>query len=109
MKDIKPTTISGIKRLAKEISKREGLSHSSGLDRASTAAGFSNYQHALRSFNEPPARPNFGEFLLSFPGFGPSINEGAEIFEVTDENGDIYEAVKLGNGPWEISYPEDAD
>ena len=25
------------------------------------------------------------------------------------ETGDVYEAVKVGNGPWDISYPEGGD
>ncbi|QRM45137.1 DUF5623 domain-containing protein [Rhizobium sp. BG4] len=47
--DVTPTTIEGIKRLARDISKHDGVAHSIGLDRASSRAGFSNYQHARRS------------------------------------------------------------
>jgi hypothetical protein len=45
---LQPSTILGIKRLAKRFSKEDGVSHSIGLDRASVAAGFSNFKHATR-------------------------------------------------------------
>jgi hypothetical protein len=48
---IKPTTIVGIKRLAKALSRSGNLSHSTALDRAASAAGFSNYTHAKRSLD----------------------------------------------------------
>jgi hypothetical protein len=48
---IKPTTITGIKRLAKGISRERNVSHSTALDRAAVTAGFSNYTHAKRSLD----------------------------------------------------------
>ncbi|WP_044552277.1 MULTISPECIES: DUF5623 domain-containing protein [Mesorhizobium] len=47
--DIQPSSIEGIKRLAKAISKRDSISHSKALDTASQASGFGNFQHARRS------------------------------------------------------------
>lgn len=59
MKDlssIKPTTIGGIKRLAKQMKKAElfpGESHVKLLDRAAVRAGYSNYNHAFNVLGGP--------------------------------------------------------
>lgn len=45
---VKPTTLVGIKRYAKQIKKAEGLSHQAALDRAAQAADFQNFRHAQR-------------------------------------------------------------
>lgn len=47
--DIQPSSIEGIKRLAKAISKRDSISHSKALDTASQVSGFGNFQHARQS------------------------------------------------------------
>ncbi|NTF17133.1 hypothetical protein G6L37_01645 [Agrobacterium rubi] len=49
--DIIPTTIVGIKRLAKTISRRDAVSHMVACDRAARTAGFSNYRHAAKTLN----------------------------------------------------------
>lgn len=46
---IKPTTITGIKRLAKQIKKSEGVKHQHSLNKAVQQAGFGNYRHALKN------------------------------------------------------------
>lgn len=45
---VKPTTLVGIKRYAKQIKKSDGLSHQAALDRAAQAADFQNFRHAQR-------------------------------------------------------------
>lgn len=45
-KTVRPSTMTGIKRLANQIKSAEGLSHSAALDKASLAAGFENIRHA---------------------------------------------------------------
>lgn len=47
--DIIPTTIVGIKRLGKTLSRRDGVSHTAALDRAAQAAGFANFKHASKA------------------------------------------------------------
>ncbi|WP_244571557.1 DUF5623 domain-containing protein [Mesorhizobium carmichaelinearum] len=47
--DVQLSSIEGIKRLAKAISKRDSISHSKALDTASQVSGFGNFQHARRS------------------------------------------------------------
>lgn len=49
MTDITPTTIIGIKRLAKTLSRRDAVSHTVALDLAAQAAGFSNFKHASKA------------------------------------------------------------
>lgn len=47
--DIKPTTLLGIKQLAKKISKAEGVRHHVALDKAAKQAGYQNFTHARHS------------------------------------------------------------
>lgn len=49
---IKPTTLRGIKQLAKKISATNGCMHTIALDEAARQAGFENYVHARRQL--PP-------------------------------------------------------
>lgn len=46
--DIEPTSIDGIKRLAKQIKSSEGITHTVALDCASRVARFENFTHARR-------------------------------------------------------------
>ena len=51
-----PTTIDGVKRLAKRLKKARGLKHAVALDRAAIQAGFQDYRHACQA---GPALPAF--------------------------------------------------
>ncbi len=51
--DIRPTTLVGIKRLAKSIKTRDGISHHEALDAAARRASFQNFRHASKQI--PPA------------------------------------------------------
>ena len=44
-----PTSIDGIKRLAKRIKRETQASHTDSLDVAAQKAGFQNYAHARRA------------------------------------------------------------
>lgn len=57
---ITPTTIAGIKRLAKRLKAEQGCSHSIALDRAAQQAGFHNFAHALKRLPQvsAPAHPH---------------------------------------------------
>jgi hypothetical protein len=48
---VQPSTIDGIKRLANQIKKAEGISHARALDKASQAAKYQNYPHARRDLS----------------------------------------------------------
>ncbi|WP_315773886.1 MULTISPECIES: DUF5623 domain-containing protein [unclassified Bradyrhizobium] len=52
---VRPSSISGIKQLAKRLKKLEGVSHIVALHKASMAAGFENYRHAQRALGEKRA------------------------------------------------------
>lgn len=43
---VHPSTMEGIKRLAKSLKREKNLSHAKALDAAAQAAGFQNLQHA---------------------------------------------------------------
>jgi predicted PP-loop superfamily ATPase len=51
-KDVTPTTIEGIKRLAKSIKKQYGCPHHEALDIAAQRAGYMNLRHAQRLLRE---------------------------------------------------------
>lgn len=48
MDNIRPTTLVGIKRLAKSIKTRDGISHQEALSAAARSAGFQNFRHAAK-------------------------------------------------------------
>lgn len=48
LRSLKPTTVSGIKSLAKQIRKRNGLTHAAALDVAAKQAGFASWLMAHR-------------------------------------------------------------
>lgn len=50
---IHPSTIRGIKRLAKELKTADGLIHAKALDKAASLAGFENFAHARRRLPRP--------------------------------------------------------
>lgn len=66
MSPIVPTTVEGIKRLARTYAKRLGLPHHQALERAAADAGFASYAIALRAILRPanndevPAPPRRG-------------------------------------------------
>jgi hypothetical protein len=64
----RPSSIDGIKRHAKAITKSTGLKHARALDQAAMDAGFQNVAHAHRMLAAPPSRPDSreGYFLEKF-------------------------------------------
>ncbi|WP_246658026.1 DUF5623 domain-containing protein [Afipia massiliensis] len=46
---IRPSSIEGIKQLAKRLKKSDGIAHAVALNKAAHAAGYENYMHALRA------------------------------------------------------------
>jgi hypothetical protein len=51
--DVRPSTIEGLKSLAAQYRKQQGIQHSTALDLAAKAANCTNFKHALRTL---PAR-----------------------------------------------------
>lgn len=47
--DLRPTTLQGVKRLAKQIRKTSGVKHSDALNLAAKSADCVNFRHALRT------------------------------------------------------------
>ena len=66
-----PSTLPGIKRLAKAIGKQDGIPHIQALDRAAEICGYQNYHHARRvlecmSANDQPLRSSFSIYLSAY-------------------------------------------
>jgi Domain of unknown function (DUF5623) len=53
--DVRPSTLDGVKRLAAQIRKVQGIKHSTALDLAAKAANCTNFRHARRVL--PPQGP----------------------------------------------------
>lgn len=49
--NVRPSSIDGIKRLATQIKKDQGVKHAAALDIAAKAASFENFKHARRSLS----------------------------------------------------------
>ncbi|SUA99714.1 Uncharacterised protein [Pannonibacter phragmitetus] len=83
--NITPTTLDGIKRLAKTISKQDGVPHAVGLDRASIRAGFANYTNARRVLmsSTTAKRPTFKTFISVRWRDPETKSRGIEIIEVS--------------------------
>ena len=47
-----PTTLEGIKKLAKKIKKAHGVQHAQALEQAATISGYQNYAEARRKLAE---------------------------------------------------------
>jgi hypothetical protein len=57
LEHVRPTTLSGIKLLAKSLNRAEGLQHTRALDQASRQAGFQNWPHARKNLKDGQAEP----------------------------------------------------
>lgn len=81
---IRPSSIEGIKQLAKRLKRADGLQHAAALDKASRSAGFENYKHALRRLDDTvgPPRP-VHELYISVPWRDRANNTaGCEILKM---------------------------
>lgn len=84
--DVHPSSIEGIKRLAKAISKRDSISHSKALDTASQASGFGNFQHARRSLSDRSAEDSPARnvvYISTFWEDGQTRTSGRETIRVS--------------------------
>lgn len=67
--EIRPTTLTGIKRLATTLKRSENISHGAALDVASRRAGFENFRHAKDRMEhgvKPEATLGFAVFLTAY-------------------------------------------
>ncbi len=64
LESVRPTTISGIKRLASQLGKRDGIRHTAALETAARQAGFPSYHQARSQLAVAPAvRPTNEAFI----------------------------------------------
>lgn len=49
-KEVRPSSFDGIKRTAKEISRKTGIAHAKALDEAAKLGGYQNFAHARKAF-----------------------------------------------------------
>ncbi|GGA94650.1 hypothetical protein GCM10011491_23680 [Brucella endophytica] len=83
--DVRPSSIEGIKRLAKAISKRDKIKHSQALDQASKASGFANFTHARRSLIERTTgvkNPEYAIYISTYWRDGKTRASGRETIRM---------------------------
>lgn len=66
---IRPTSLVGIKKLAKQIKKSAGIPHAAALDAAAEVANFANYKNAQRRLIRNPQTIYISVYWLSADGF----------------------------------------
>lgn len=82
--DVRPTTVVGIKRLAKTIKGQRSISHTEALNEAARRAGFENFRHAsnrlqpLGALRQAPSRKR-----LYLTGYWKDRESGARGRETT--------------------------
>lgn len=62
--EVQPRTILGIKSLAKDIKKHQGIPHTKALDIAAQRAGYQNYAHAFHAI--PCQQPRYLTFITAY-------------------------------------------
>lgn len=63
---IRPSTVDGIKRLAKSIKATQGIQHASALDEAARLAGFQNFKQARNELETKSPPPKHRIFLTAY-------------------------------------------
>ncbi|MCX5563773.1 DUF5623 domain-containing protein [Alcaligenes phenolicus] len=96
-----PTTLAGIKRLAKSLKVERGIPHTKALDAAAQAAHFQNFQHARNVLQHPTEarRPQHRLYLTSYWKDRASGASGRETLtlDLSDPWGDLIAPLQLLN------------
>src|ERR1035437_7702289 len=83
---IRPSTMDGIKRLAKLIKVERGIQHTPALEVAAKSAGFQNFKHARNVLgsggNRPQARPDHPLYLTVYWRDKESDTRGRETLKI---------------------------
>lgn len=79
--NIHPTTEVGIKRLAREISRKNNLKHSDALNHAAKAAGYPNFIAARRALNKPQPI-NTASIGLYLTAYWSELDSGRETIHL---------------------------
>lgn len=81
--NIHPSTLGGIKRLAKQIKKANGVPHNEALDIAAKSASFENFAHARRLLQNSPSANSDYQLFFTVYWYEPESNQsGREVLEI---------------------------
>ena len=100
---IRPSTMDGIKRLAKSLKVERGIQHTQALNAAAQAAGFQNFRHAGNVLRAAPkterSRPGHRVFLTSYWKDRDGGGTGRETLSIwlSVPWGDLITALQLQN------------
>ena len=85
-KVIRPSSVDGIKRLAKSIKIKRGIQHSSALDDAARSAGFQNFRHASNALRarekSEPLRSGHRVFITVYWKDRDAGQDGRETLDI---------------------------
>lgn len=85
IKNLRPTTLIGIRSYAVDIKKAQGIPHHKALDAAAVAAGYSNYSHAQKQLMDGPEKP-IQLHVVYFTAYWVDIkarSRGRETYQLT--------------------------
>lgn len=84
LQDVRPSSLVGIKRLARQIRNAEGVPLNQALRRAAQAASFSNFEHARRALRDasPTSNPDRQVFLTAYWTDRKTYKSGRETLEI---------------------------
>lgn len=81
--NIQPSTIGGIKRLAKQIKKANGVPHHEALDIAARSALFENFTHACKQLQNSNVIKSGYQLFFTVYWYDPKIGKaGREVLEI---------------------------
>lgn len=82
--DVRPSSLIGIKRLARQIRNSEGISLNQALQRAAQAASFSNFEHARSALGNAcqTSNQNLQIFLTAYWTDRETYESGRETLEI---------------------------
>lgn len=78
----KPSTIGGIKRLAKQLKKSGSMAHHDALDSAARQASFQNYTHAINELSKEGSKVCASVFFVAYWFTSKPYRLGREVLEV---------------------------
>lgn len=106
-KSIQPSTLEGIKRLAKAIKAEQSIQHMHALDLASQAAGFQNFRNASNVLKSGTTPSRYNIFLTACWKEGDFKGREMLTIELSSPWGDLITSTQLQNHRAFINFYDD--
>jgi hypothetical protein len=103
IENIRPSSMVGIKRLAKSLKVERGIQHTQALDKAAQLAGFQNFRHASKLLDSEAKatlpRSDFQTFITVYWKDPKTNTDGRETLSIglSEQWGDLITQLQLKN------------